>query len=179
MFNEYEQEVTLMIILLVRHGPAQKRGTIENDDDRRLTDSGRQKFSKAALGLNFMISETFKSKNAKTIVVSSPLIRAVETAEIIQKSLGIKDIIIDNALIDGKSDEITGIINSKESDFLILVGHEPWLGEFSKQLCDCRLPFKKGAAAAFSLDNTSEGDFNVNLIWFLQPSVLRKISDSK
>lgn len=67
-----------MELYLIRHGIAAERGTYPKDEERPLTEKGRAKTQKVAqrlyaLGLRF------------DFILTSPLVRARQTAEILKK----------------------------------------------------------------------------------------------
>lgn len=61
----------------IRHGIAAERGTLANDDDRPLVEKGRQRTAQVAQRLK-TLGVTFDH------VLTSPLVRAQQTAEILQ-----------------------------------------------------------------------------------------------
>ena len=75
-----------MKVYLVRHGTAVNIGEqgVTTDAARMLSDEGRAKTGKAARGLSRVPDVTIER------IVSSPLVRALETAEIFAKALGVK-----------------------------------------------------------------------------------------
>ncbi|MDW7656278.1 MAG: histidine phosphatase family protein, partial [Bacillota bacterium] len=71
-----------MHLILVRHGIAEDAGPGQPDADRRLTLQGKHRLSDAMPGLSRYLS------GQKSIEIwSSPLSRAVETAEILANGL--------------------------------------------------------------------------------------------
>ena len=111
-----------MRIYLIRHSNAVDPGTPEYDDDsqRPLTEKGRDKMKKIAFAL--------KGLGIKPdIIVSSPYVRAQQTAEILAKILKYKkELVFSDTIVPmGKADKIIGEINEKYNvDELVLVGHE-------------------------------------------------------
>lgn len=76
-----------MNLYLVRHGAAEDKKPGGRDFDRGLTEEGKKKMSAAVKGWKALIP-------GFDTLVSSPLIRAVQTAEIVKKGYGLKDDII-------------------------------------------------------------------------------------
>ena len=70
-----------MDLLIIRHGIAEARSSGGDDDSRRLTDDGRKKMRRGAKGLIRLLPEL-------EALVSSPLVRARETAEIVAEAYG-------------------------------------------------------------------------------------------
>jgi phosphohistidine phosphatase len=76
-----------MELYLIRHGIAADRTEYDNDEERPLIEKGRQKTEKVAqrlaqMGLHFDLIQT------------SPLVRARQTAEILEKN-GLTDKLVD------------------------------------------------------------------------------------
>ena len=160
-----------MIIVLVRHAPAEGHGEAEADAMRQLTDNGRAKMKKAAAGLAVMLA-----KETDFCLITSPLIRAVQTAEIVSDYLQLKCFNKDDRLIEGQHEDLIQLIHEHSHEqVLLLTGHEPWISSFSEFLSRQELPYRKGAAAAFRLEDGWE-ESGADLLWFMQPIALRRLS---
>ena len=80
---------------LVRHGAAEDRHAL-GDDARALTAEGRTELRKLARELS--------SELELTAIATSPLVRAVQTAEILAEACGVRDIVVRGELsVDGAS----------------------------------------------------------------------------
>lgn len=111
-----------MKLLLIRHGEAVDAGPDLTDSHRWLTARGRAETTIAGAHLR---------KHPPGAIVTSPLVRAVQTAELIA-ALAPPDgpITVLPALATGHVATITRFIeNSGGSGPLALVGHEPTLSE--------------------------------------------------
>src|SRR5688572_30200435 len=80
----------LMKVLLIRHGKAEEHNLVSSlspkkDAQRALTETGRRDMRKAAKGLRKLAPDI-------SIIATSPLLRARETAEIVAKVFGVKDV---------------------------------------------------------------------------------------
>jgi len=158
-----------MELVLIRHGQAEERGSRIIDDERELTPKGRIRLKKAVVGLKRLLCE-----NSRFIIISSPLPRALQTAEILADGLGIENLKKNECVSDGNLGSlVSGWDKLDECDCIILVGHEPHLSYWSELICGITLPFKKGAAACVTL-NTLKPPSGV-LRWFAQPGVLEAI----
>lgn len=160
-------------LYLIRHGVAAERGDAWPDDTQRpLTDAGVRRLRKTASGLT-RIGITFD------IILSSPLVRARQTAEIL--SAGLRphpQIAVTETLSPGGAyaatiDELARHARRRR---IALVGHEPGLGALAARLIGARqaLEFKKGAIARIdvpALPLTGAG----RLRWFATPKLLRKL----
>lgn len=131
-------------VYLLRHGVAEKERPGLSDADRALTQEGRRK-------LRQVLKAAEKAQVQPSLVLSSPLKRAIETAEIAQEILGYKDEILrTKVLLPGSSAEQVWdeIRVHRDEPALLLVGHNPLFAELSGYLLgssEMRLDFKKGA----------------------------------
>lgn len=106
-----------MIICLVRHGQTNwnTRSLLQGVTDNELNETGKEQARK----VGHFLKETNPNWD---VFVSSPLIRAIQTGEIIREILGYdKEIIIDENLIERNFGELEGeILNEKTYDLLDL-----------------------------------------------------------
>ena len=111
-----------MELYLIRHGIAAERGTYGNDADRPLTDKGRQKTQKVAQSL-------YDSGLRLNLILTSPLTRALETAEILQ-NVGLTQQVEESShLAPGGNIQdwlswLSKWRNSSPEKYLALVGHK-------------------------------------------------------
>ena len=162
-----------MRLLLIRHAIAVPSGTpgVE-DDERPLTSRGRKRFRSAARGLARIMDRP-------DILLTSPLPRAVETAEIAAHAFGKLEPKHDKALARGVGD-ILALLRRQPSDATVaIVGHEPTLSQVLARLLGSgrpeRLAFKKGGAALVEVPD--EARSAGRLVWFLRPRILRDFAD--
>ena len=124
-----------MKILLVRHASAEENHSL-GDAARGLDAEGREKFRKRArkLAKNFSI---------KRIVVS-PLVRAVQTAEILAEASDALEVIVRGELAGSERDLIR--LLGEFSSGTALVGHNPSMSDAARQITgNSELPdMKKG-----------------------------------
>ena len=121
-----------MEVYLIRHGIAAERGTYTNDEQRPLIDRGREKTIKVAkrllaAGLKF------------DLILTSPLVRAYQTAEILQKESLAEDIQSFAPLKpDGEIEQWLEWLQTWQvknpNAKLALVGHQPDLGDWAEIL---------------------------------------------
>jgi phosphohistidine phosphatase len=119
-----------MEIYLVRHGIAAEKGIYDRDAERPLTEKGIAKTTKVAqrlLSLDIFFN----------YILSSPLIRAYQTAEILKKvGLG-KEITLHESLTpDGDIQLWLHWLsdNYNETHKIALIGHQPDLGNWAEML---------------------------------------------
>ncbi len=166
-----------MKIYLVRHSNAVEPGApgYEEDSLRPLTEKGRDKMKEIAYALKAL-------ELKPDLIVSSPYLRARETAEILAKVLKYrKEPTLSDTLVPaGSADGIIGEINEKYSvDELVLVGHEPCLSVLIGTLVsgnpDIALDLKKGGVCCLSADNLRT-ERKAVLEWLLTPKILSELS---
>lgn len=159
-----------MRLYLLRHAVAVERGTpgYENDADRPLTPKGRRKLEK--------IAEALKERGLELDhIVSSPLVRARETAHVMAKLYKLK--VTHNDLLAPGSD-YSGLKQSlaeshPEAVNLMLVGHEPDLSELTCALIGAPSyalsGYKKGGLACLNLPSWES---MASLEYLVTPKVL-------
>ena len=166
------------LLYLVRHAIAETRGQTA-DADRRLTVGGVRRMHRAALGLK-------RLGVVPDLVLSSPLRRAEETATVLLPILA-PDLRIEiyPPLAPGNpiSEVISGLRTYRRAHHLVLVGHQPALGELASQLLTSSpslvpLPFKKGGAAAIEVSALPPRAAG-RLKWFVTAKQLRLLARSK
>jgi phosphohistidine phosphatase len=159
-----------MQLCLVRHAIAAERGRAYPDDrERPLTGEGRKRMAEAAQGLKRLFPAT--------AILTSPLLRARQTADVLATAYGFKPTIVE-AL--GEGDHAGAFKACKKlTEPAILVGHEPWMGELLSLLLTgsaeaMSAVFKKGAAACVSTSSPPAPGGAV-LEWLAQPAMLRRL----
>ena len=161
-------------LYLVRHAIAAERGPRYPDDTLRpLTPDGSKRFSKSVPGL-------IEMDVVIDFVLTSPLVRARETAQLLAARLKPKPAIaeIDALAPGGRHQAIVEAIksHSKRHRRLALVGHEPDLGELAARLLGARgqVEFKKGGVCLIEVDGATPGGPGT-LRWMLTPKALRAL----
>jgi phosphohistidine phosphatase len=167
--------MAMLELYLIRHGVAEERGPEWPDDSKRpLTPDGLAKLRKEARGLT-AIGVTFDQ------IVSSPLVRTRQTAEVFSDVLKSKPpVATSDALAPAGTPAavIQEIAKHVRKARVGLVGHEPNLGELAAQLIGARTPleFKKGGICRIDFDVLPPKGAGA-LRWFLPPRVLRKLAE--
>src|SRR5687767_5176982 len=103
----------------MRHGPAEDQSATGRDYDRKLTSSGRTRTEIAA-------HELGRWERPKR-VISSPLVRTVETAEVVMAALGLTfDLETREELAPaGNAIGLVSELAAQGAKRVILIGHEP------------------------------------------------------
>ncbi len=175
--SDKSQENSEYQIYLMRHGVAMSRGTNSSSEDakRKLTPEGQEKMEKIAKGL-LRLGVEFDW------IVTSPLVRAVETGRIVGEAYGGK-IPTDtcDALSPGKraEDLLSYLAKQPERRRILLVGHEPDLGILAGRFLgagpNANLTFKKGGCCLITCERLPVKSHG-NLVWWLTPRVLRALA---
>ena len=139
-------------LILIRHGKAVE-GTPEGDDfSRKLTDAGKKELATFLADIAPLLTETTNLK-----IWTSPLVRARETAELVAEATGVKEIEEKDFLATGAFAAFLEALKQEDDGFtLAVVGHEPYMGMWTKELIGAPIPFKKGATAFFTVDLDEE-----------------------
>ena len=156
-----------MELYFLRHGAAASRGDWEGEDALRpLTDRGREDVAKMA-GL---LARTAPVLDA---IITSPYLRAGETAEIVAQHLDLKDRVVSDTLIAPGFDagRLAKLVKQyPEANALLLVGHEPDFSTTVGELTGGRIVLKKGGMAL--VESPGESLKKATLVWLVQPAVI-------
>jgi phosphohistidine phosphatase len=164
---------------LVRHAIAEERGPAWPDDALRpLSGDGVTRMKHVVRGLA-ALDVTIDQ------VVSSPLVRARQTADLLVQGLHRRgsgrrpsDVLILPQLAPGVAPEVTmgTVAAATEASAVALVGHEPDLGLLAAWLlgADRPVPFKKGAVCRIDVRRWPARAGVGQLIWFAPPKLLRR-----
>jgi phosphohistidine phosphatase len=121
------------VIWFLRHGEAEDG---DPDFERKLTQKGQRQSADAG--------KTLKALGVELeLCVSSPRVRARETAELACEPLGV-EVVLDDALAGGEFDPL---VLAAGLDNVLLVGHEPDFSDAIHQLTEARVDLKKGGLA--------------------------------
>lgn len=164
-----------MVLYLIRHGIAVDRTDPKcpPEAERPLTARGVQKTRSAALGLSALGAKP-------DVMISSPYVRAVQTAEIFAEALGYaleKIRANDNLKPGGNPAEILKELAHLRTKEVACFGHAPNLDLLVAQLSGARGAFtelKKAGAACFE-QVSAHGRWELR--WLLTPKVLRDLGD--
>ena len=137
--------MTGLNLYLIRHEDA---GEAERDEHRSLTELGRRRMRKTA---RFCLEQGM----VLDAIFTSPLVRAVQTAEILAEGLGFDGPIDahEEIAFPSRIETLTHLIDAAPANCrgLALVGHEPTLGLLAHHLLGAEsglLGMRKGAVLA-------------------------------
>jgi phosphohistidine phosphatase len=140
-----------MKIYFLRHGvAAEPENWKGNDYDRPLTDDGRERMEREAKAIRKMDLKL-------DAILTSPLVRAKQTAEIVAREL--KMVTKEDERLGGDFDvsSLEAILQGcADLKTLMLVGHEPSMSSVIGRLIGvARIDLKKGALACVELPDAS------------------------
>jgi len=167
-----------MRLLIVRHADAGDweafAKTGKSDDQRPLSKKGVDQMKSAVVGLRQLVP-------AADLIVTSPYVRAMETAEIVRAAYG-ADVpqAITDTLEPGRPPVAfeTWLRELEAHEVVVAVGHEPHLGILATWLLtgtdDSRVDFKKGGACLIVFEKRLKRGSGV-LRWLMGPAELKAI----
>ena len=160
-----------MNLYLLRHGLAVEPGTagFRKDFERPLTPEGKQKLrsvAKAIKALDLYFD----------LILSSPYIRARQTAELVAKSLKASERLelLDALAPDGNIRKLVKLLEglAPPPQEILLVGHEPYMSSLISRLVygqpGARVVMKKGGLCKLSVGSIEHGRC-ASLEWLLTP----------
>ncbi len=158
-----------MQIYVLRHGIAEDAHPGQSDADRALTGEGRDK-------LRRVLKRARTADVSPSVILSSPLKRAVETAQVAAEVLGYKDKIVQTqALVPNASpfDTWEEIRSRQGEKAVLMASHEPLTASLVAFLLDCptlQVDMKKAALVRIDCDRFASKPHGV-LKWILTPAL--------
>ena len=145
-------------LFLLRHGKADWPHWDKPDDERPLTDEGKDQV--------VMVAKLLARLETAPVIVTSPLPRASQTAEIAGKFLEQK-VRVDPLLRPGFNvSKLRKLLNDSSGPSLMVVGHEPDFTQIIFDLTGGRTKLSKAAVALIELDSAS---MKGELRWLVPP----------
>lgn len=157
-----------MLCYFLRHGLALDREDWQDDDSKRpLTPEGVEKMKRQAKTISAL-------KLGLDVIVTSPLVRAQQTAEIVAKALKMRDRLIENPVLglDFDLEHLSTILEGHAgAKAIMFVGHDPSLSTTIGQLIGgAGVEMRKGSLAC--VDMLAGATPKGQLIFLLPPKVL-------
>lgn len=156
-----------MILYVMRHAEAVEGSEALQDEWRYLTEKGRVAAKKA--------SSSIGRYGAKPrLTVTSPLTRAVQTAEIAADMACRKNVVVASSLLlpgGNIADLISYLSGCRDAKRVLLVGHEPQLGQLVTALLgreNINVSLNKGAYVALDFDPDKE-EKKSRFLWYFVP----------
>jgi phosphohistidine phosphatase len=163
-----------MNVYLLRHGIAASAEQATPERDRPLTDKGAKRMRREARGI-------IRLGVAFDVILTSPLPRAQQTADIVAEAMGLKDHLspLEALQPNSSAEDLLSSLNDYENcENLLLVGHEPLLSSFAalivtgKKSAALSIELKKGGLCRIEVDTLSQLNPGT-LQWLLAPKQLR------
>ena len=153
-----------MELYFLRHGEADWPEWKKSDDERPLTKRGKREIRDVAKFLD-------RLKVRPDLIVTSPLPRAAQTAEIAADYLKAK-LRKDELLAPGfGSSKLPTVLKRHRARVLMLVGHEPDFTQVISELTGASLKLSKAGVALVDVDPESEEG---KLLWLFPPKIAKK-----
>lgn len=116
-----------MKLFFLRHGIAQDADGRISDYDRALTEEGRAQLATIAQGL-------LRMGVKPELILTSPLVRARQTAEIVAPVLDSPLRVADELQLGCTLDDLQRLLGRVQHDSVMLVGHEPDFSSMAARL---------------------------------------------
>ncbi|WP_158539830.1 histidine phosphatase family protein [Gordonibacter sp. 28C] len=152
------------VLVLVRHGKAQKRSADVPDELRALTEAGRKAL---AAHLPQALALLDVADGPDVAVLASPAVRTRQTADEVAKALGAGAPVDCESLFAQDAESFMQDVANASADIVVAVGHNPFAEELTERLCGARIGFSTGAMAAIELSEDTD-DGTARLLWFVQ-----------
>jgi len=142
-------------LFLIRHAKSSRDDPALPDRERPLADRGKRDVVE-------MGKRLAKRDVKPDLIMSSPAVRALATAEVIATSLGCRrqDIVVNDRLYAGEADDLLDVIRAlgDELERVMLVGHNPAMTELAHALSSEISQLPTCAVAEFTFDAKSWSD---------------------
>ena len=153
-----------MELYFLRHGEADWPDWKKSDDERPLTKRGKKEMREVAAYLA-------RIDACPSLILTSPLSRASQTAEIAAAKLRVK-CYEDKMLAPGFGrPELKRLLEKYPEDSLMFVGHEPDFTETISALTGASLKLSKAGVAKIDIERSLEDG---RLLWLFPPKLAKK-----
>ena len=145
-------------LVLWRHAEAEDVLSASNDFSRRLTTKGESQVA-------IMASWLKRHLPRDTAIICSPAVRAEQTAQALRLPYQINHHLLPEASISEVLEFVNELINNSNTHDVLLVGHQPWLGQVAAYFLQGSLSgvsIKKSAVWWLEQDLKSGCKFNSN-----------------
>jgi phosphohistidine phosphatase len=168
-----------MNLFIMRHGIAVDRdpASFPDDSHRPLTLKGEDRVR--------LIADAMRALELSfDHILSSPHLRASQTAEIVANALGAKEQLefTDTLVPEGDAKALIRVVNQLKPapENVLLVGHEPFLSQLISVLIaghpDAAIDLKKGGLARLDLEGGLRHGKCAELAWLLTPKQLAQLA---
>ncbi len=158
-----------MLLYLLRHGIAEEKSGKGSDAERALTRKGKEELKR-------VMRVARKAGVQPSLILTSPYVRARETAEIAKDGLNVKESLLETRTLtpDGPPHMVWAELSDhRKETSLMLVSHNPLMEQLAAFLLGTptlRFDFTKGAIATIDINNF-RGEPDGVLQWILTPDL--------
>ena len=166
-----------MQLLVIRHAIAEDREefakSARDDDERPLTEDGIRKMRRAARGLRELVPHI-------DTLVSSPLVRAQQTADIVRREYDLDGVANAPELEpEAPLAKVAAALARYGGDVVAIIGHEPHLSRLVTYLVSgvdrSGVELKKGGACLLEFDGAVRRTGGT-IVWAAPPRILRDLA---
>jgi phosphohistidine phosphatase len=152
-----------MEIYFLRHGEAEPAAPDGSDECRQLTDRGKHDSRTVAAAL--------QAAGVKPeAILTSPLVRARQTGEILQQVFGVKAEHDEKLRSGATLGSVQALLSECSKERVMLVGHEPDLSTIVGQLTGGRVKLRTSGVSRVDVETFEPG--HGTLMWLLSPELL-------
>jgi phosphohistidine phosphatase len=153
-----------MKLYFLRHGQANWENWNKPDDERPLTKKGRKEMEGLA--------ERFRDLKLRPhVILSSPLPRAHETAQIVAEELDVELVTAPRLAPGFDSNALRELVGEHSQGDVMLVGHEPDFSTVIAWMTGGNVILAKAGLARVDLEDLH--DLRGQLVWLLPPKALK------
>ncbi len=165
-----------MDLYVLRHGVAEERDSIRYPDDRErpLTSNGLKRLARQVKGMSTL-------KICPDVIVTSPLVRAVQTAEVVRNGLAeVRQLEVSDSLVPWADPQeiLVELRDTHATGSVMVVGHEPHLSSLislaSSGTLNCSIRLKKGALCKLRIPGPDPGRCG-RIEWSLTPKQMMRM----
>jgi phosphohistidine phosphatase len=154
-----------MKLCFLRHGEADWPNWTKPDDERPLTERGRKEMRRVAKFLE-------RLKFIPDSILTSPLPRASQTAEIVGQRLGI-ELQVEPALAHGfNSERLRRLLAKRDAQSVMVVGHEPEFSGVIEELTGGKIKISKAGVALLEINRSCTSG---TLLWLFPPKFTKAL----
>ncbi len=155
-----------MEIVLIRHAEAEDPVPETGDFNRPLTRQGQRD----ALALSLLLPDLLRKP---LVLWFSPLLRARQTAEYLVPSLFPVEARSCDAIAEGDLLALQQKWKSLAAETLVLVGHQPHMGQWIRELSGVDLPVSK---ASCTILRERPGKEKCQFLWHARPEMVARMA---
>jgi phosphohistidine phosphatase len=163
-----------MKIFFMRHGVAEPAHDHLKDYDRALTDDGRAQLN--------LIAQAMQRLTIKPdVILTSPLVRAMQTAEIIAPALGSPIELAEELQPGCILDDLQRLLRRYQHEAVMVIGHEPDFSALAARLINADergILLKKGGMIRIDVDGRPQAGRG-RMVMLLTPKTMMVLASGK